>query len=197
MTALQPYWGDGPGVDSATLYTLSEDEFSELLNAKKEAHEKAAAEQKLKDEEAHIQREREQLQATRLKLIFPYSQHGPDTDITNLGELSIADFENIFNLKKKAFEDHMNAEQEKENERVRLENELKLKQAEERRLREEKEAAEEAELSKGDAAKYKDFLADIEALKTKYSFKSKKYQKLYTSGIDLLSAVITNLSPKK
>jgi len=56
------------------------------------------------------------------------------------------------------------------------------------------EAAKQAELSKGDAAKFADFVADLEALKTKYSFKSAANQKKYADAGVLLSKIIDHVS---
>jgi len=68
--------------------------------------------------------------------------------------------------------------------------------AEAKRIQDEKdtEAAKQAELSKGDAAKFADFVADLEALKTKYSFKSAANQKKYADAGVLLSKIIDHVS---
>ncbi len=58
-------------------------------------------------------------------------------------------------------------------------------------------AAIEAELSKGDEAKIEDLKADLLTLKTKYTFKSAKNQKLQTSVNELLDKVITFINDKK
>lgn len=65
---------------------------------------------------------------------------------------------------------------------VKIDAELKAEQ--------EKQAAIEAELSKGDKEKYESLINDIEALKTKYSYKSKKYQTLQISINDLLEKTV-------
>lgn len=81
-------------------------------------------------------------------------------------------------------------------EKERLENELKAKQeAEARKILEEQERA-EAELSKGDKDKFLSLIADIEALKTKYSFKSKKHNALQASVNELLTKTITYANSK-
>lgn len=51
----------------------------------------------------------------------------------------------------------------------------------------------EADLSKGDAAKLQDMLNDLEIIKTKYSFKSKKNQKLYSDVIILIDKIINHV----
>jgi len=63
-------------------------------------------------------------------------------------------------------------------ERERLEEKLRVKEANDQRIKEEAEAKLQAELNMGDAGKFKSLVADLEHLTGKYSFKSKKYQKL-------------------
>lgn len=78
----------------------------------------------------------------------------------------------------------------------RLEKELRDKEAEEaRKLLEEQERA-EAELSKGDKEKFLSLIADLENLKTKYSFKSKKHNALQASVNELLTKTITYAQSK-
>ncbi|MFA8451801.1 MAG: hypothetical protein ACEPOW_13990 [Bacteroidales bacterium] len=75
--------------------------------------------------------------------------------------------------------------------RAKLQAELKAKEEAERKAKEEEEVRLEAELNKGDTAKVKDLIADLEALKTKYSFKSSKNVKMY-KDVGLLIDKITN-----
>lgn len=82
-------------------------------------------------------------------------------------------------------------------ERQRVEAELKAKQEAEERAKQEAEAAEELELSKGDADKFQDFLTDLENLKAKYIFKSKKYKTAYAQGVELLNKTINFLISKQ
>lgn len=76
-------------------------------------------------------------------------------------------------------------------ERERLENELREKQAAELKAKQEAEAKAEAELSKGDNDKFQSLINDMEALKIKYSFKSKKY-KTYQEGVNISLDKIIN-----
>lgn len=64
-----------------------------------------------------------------------------------------------------------------------------IKDAEEKRLGDEL-AEKEAELNKGDADKINDLIRDLEALMTKYTFKSRKNQAKYLGVIKLISKVI-------
>lgn len=80
---------------------------------------------------------------------------------------------------------------EAEAKRLAAERLLKEKEAEEQRLKREAEEKAEAELSKGDKEKLQSLIDDLEALKTKYTFKSKKYQETQNGINDMLSKIIT------
>ena len=81
-----------------------------------------------------------------------------------------------------------------ENERIRKENaELKAKQDAIEKEAAEREAKIQANLSKGDAAKVEDLIKDLEALKTKYTFKSAKNQKKYADTGLLIDKVIGHI----
>ena len=68
--------------------------------------------------------------------------------------------------------------------------ELKAKQDDaERQLKQLQDDAEK-ELSKGDTEKFADLINDLELLKTKYIFKSKKYNTLYAAIIELINKII-------
>lgn len=70
------------------------------------------------------------------------------------------------------------------------------KYAEEKRLRDIEEAA-ELELTKGDAAKVADLINELNVLKTKYTFKSKKHKLIYLSVGELLDKTIIYITSKK
>lgn len=79
----------------------------------------------------------------------------------------------------------------------KAENELKAtKYAEEKRLRDIEEAA-ELELTKGDAAKVIDLINELNELKTKFTFKSKKHKSIYLSVGELLDKTIIYITSKK
>lgn len=78
----------------------------------------------------------------------------------------------------------------------KAEAELKAsKLAEEKRLADIEEAK-ELELTKGDAEKFTDLINDLNALKTKYSFKSKKHQSIYLQVVELTDKIITYITKK-
>lgn len=79
----------------------------------------------------------------------------------------------------------------KEKERVQLE--LNAKKEAEERAERERLAAIESELSKGDSAKVKDLIHDLETSKTKYTFKSKKNKEMYIQVGILLDRIIDGI----
>jgi hypothetical protein len=52
------------------------------------------------------------------------------------------------------------------------------------------QAAQEAELSKGDKEKFADMINDLDAIKTKYQFKSAKYKGIHTAVSELVNKTI-------
>lgn len=87
-------------------------------------------------------------------------------------------------------EERERVEQEERQKREKLEAELKAKQEAERKAKEEEEARLQAELNKGDADKVKDLISELEALKSKYTFKSEKNKKMYNDVAVLLDKTI-------
>jgi DNA repair exonuclease SbcCD ATPase subunit len=75
-------------------------------------------------------------------------------------------------------------------EKEKIAAELKAKEEAEIKAQADKEAQIEAELNKGDKDKVKDLISDLEAIKTKYIFKSTKNQKMYNDVINLIDKVI-------
>jgi colicin import membrane protein len=89
------------------------------------------------------------------------------------------------------FEAEIKAEKERA---AKIEAELRAKEEAARKAKEEAAAKIEAELNKGDSAKVKDLIADLEALKTKYSFKSAKNKKKYADVGILIEKVINHIN---
>lgn len=87
-------------------------------------------------------------------------------------------------------EEKAKIEREEKAKREKLEAELKAKEEAERKVKEEEAARLQAELNKGDVAKVKDLISDLEALKTKYSFKSAKNTKMYADVSLLIDKVV-------
>lgn len=76
----------------------------------------------------------------------------------------------------------------------KLESELKEKEEAEAKAIKDAELAKQAELNKGDSAKVNDLKTDLEALKTKYSFKSVKNKKMYVDICNLIDKVINHIN---
>ena len=84
-------------------------------------------------------------------------------------------------------------EREERAKREKLEAELKAKEEAERKAKKEETERIQSELNKGDAAKVKDLIKDLEDLKTKYSFKSSKNKKMYTDISQLIDKVVSHI----
>lgn len=92
---------------------------------------------------------------------------------------------------REAYEAKLEAERK---ERERIQKELQEKQDAEKKAKEEEEARIQLELTKGDAAKVKDLISDLNELKTKYSFKSAKNTKMYNEVGQLLDKIINHIA---
>lgn len=179
---------------------LKEEAKAKEAEAKKE---REAFEEKLREENRKAEA-KNQLRKERDSILWKYGyRHDEDT-----AELSESDFQKLVAEEKSVFEDaekkRIEAEQAEAEARERREAELKAEKEERLRveleLREKKDAEEkkeaarlaeiEAEASKGDKQKFQDLINDLEAVKKKYSFKSKKYKALGESVNELLDKTI-------
>lgn len=95
---------------------------------------------------------------------------------------------------RKEREERQRIEREEKEKREKLEAEIKAKREAEEKARQEAEAKKQAELSKGDKDKVIDLIQDLESLKTKYKFKSKKNQKMYSEVSQLLDKTINHIN---
>lgn len=91
---------------------------------------------------------------------------------------------------KEEYDAKLKAERE---EKEKLEREAKQREEEHKTKEEAERKAKEEELKKGDSDKVKDLVKDLENLKSKYSFKSDNYKKLYSDTGILLDKVINHL----
>lgn len=94
-------------------------------------------------------------------------------------------------------EEREKIEREERVKREKLEAEIKEKQEAELKAKAAEEAKIQAELSKGDADKVTDLIADLELLKTKYPFKSAKNKKMYNNVGLLIDKVINFINTPK
>lgn len=85
----------------------------------------------------------------------------------------------------------------KEDEANKLKAELLEKQEAEAKAIAEREARQESELRKGDAAKIKDLASEIKTIKTKYAFKSVKNKKAFAEVQRCLDAAISVIESEK
>lgn len=173
---------------------MSEEVWLNYFNGVKAAHEqKIAAEKKVeadkiakekaeKEEQERIRKENEKLKLE-----------------AEAKEKQLAEERAKAETERKALEEKARKEREAAEAQARKEAEAKAKieaelqtkkDAEEKEKQALKEAT-ELELSKGDKEKFQTVITDLTDLKTKYSFKSKKYQKLHEQVNVLIDKIIT------
>jgi len=171
-----------------------------------------------KFEERREQKRIDDLQAKRVEELLPYLEDAASKNLHIMDEdvwqsyLSTKKKECEERLaaekKARAAEIELELEREKERERLAAENArlqaearaaeqakkkadaiIKAKYEAERKAYEEAEQQRQAELSKGDADKLEDLMRDLSALKTKYSFESDQYKKMYVNVGKLLDKI--------
>jgi hypothetical protein len=190
---------------------------------KKRLQEEEAEREKVRIENEKLKEAAEllkQLRDKRSKELAPYITFVRDFNAAL--ELSDEDFAAVLADAKAAKESHDEIEklkaEEEEKERNRLIDEQKKKNIEEakkrkeaeeqaaklqkelddrKRKEEEAERQAEAELSKGDKEKMLSLIADLNELKTKYQFKSKKHKALYESVKELISKTVAYAESKQ
>ena len=91
-------------------------------------------------------------------------------------------------------EAHEAAMKEEREAKEKIEAELKAKQDAELQAQKDEEARIQSELSKGDKAKVNDLVTDLNSIKSKYTFKSKKNQKMYSDVSTLIDKVIDHIN---
>lgn len=171
---------------NSDLRNMTDEAFTALLTSLQTAKKEHEAEQaKIREENERLRKEAEaaELQAKQER---------------EASEKKLAEERAKAEAERKAIEEKARKEaQEAAEKQAKLEAELQAKKDAEAKAEADKQAAIEAELSKGDAAKIEDLKADIEALKTKYTFKSAKNQKTQQQVNDLFDKVITFINSKK
>lgn len=146
---------------------------NEELKRKQEEQEKELREERMKAEQQRKEaeeRERKQREESEAKL---------------LEEKQKAEAEQ--KLQREEQEKKLAAERA---EREKVEAELKAKQEAEEKAKRDAEAVAEAELSKGDKQKFQDLINELESVKSKYSFKSKKYKVLFATVVEHVNKTI-------
>ena len=89
-------------------------------------------------------------------------------------------------------EERERAEKVEREKREKVEAELQAKKEAEAKAKEAEEAQIQADLNRGDADKVLALVADLESLKTKYTFKSAKNRKMYSALSPLIDNVISH-----
>ena len=179
------------------LFAMKKKEYEDRIAAEKKAEEERIAREKAEAEE----RERIRQENERLKREAEERERIAKAEAAKRAKEEAAR-ELKAKKEREALEAKLKAEREEREriaqqeraERERLEAELKAKQDAERKAEAEREAMLQAELNKGDAAKLKDLIADLETLKTKYEFKSKRNKKRYEEVGLLLDKIINHLN---
>lgn len=163
---------------------IAEEQKEEL---EREAREKAEAEEreKIRQENEKLKKEAEVREAAILKERKLAEQKRKAVEGAARKEREAAD----------ALAEKVREEQEKKlkaerEERAKAEAALKAKEDEEKKAEEQRLAAIEADLSRGDKSKFTSLLSDLENLKEKYSFKSKKYRAIQVSMNALIDKTI-------
>jgi len=101
-------------------------------------------------------------------------------------------------MKRKEVAEKLQAEQDakietERKEKERIQAQLKAKEVAEQQAKDAEAKALQDELKKGDSAKVKDLINDLDSLKTKYEFKSEKNKKMYQDTIQLINKVINHI----
>lgn len=202
---LSPYVEDAHERD---LVKFAEDEFEALLSTKKKQHEDLIAAQKKAEEEAIAKAKAEAEEQKRIKAeneklrkeaeereraaeAVRQKQLEAEAARAKREEAAQKEREEKERKEREAHKAELRAERKKQD---KLAAELKAKEEAEAKAAAEEKARIEAELKKGDAAKVNDLIADLDALKTKYSFKSKTNQKKYADVGVLIDRVIAHVN---
>lgn len=207
LVALAPYEVDSKYIP---LGKISQEEFDTLFNDSKIIFEaKAAAKKKQEEEEAKAKEVAEKEAQDKLKAdklerdrILKENEEIKAQQEKDKKEALIEKQKQDAKLKevqdkadeeKKKQDAIIKAEQD-ENKRLKDEAHARIKADNDAKILANQKA--ELELSKGDEAKMKDLIADLEALQAKYSFKSTKFKILFNRIIGLLEKIINYTKEK-
>ena len=189
------------------LVKFEEDEFTALLSIKKAefedriaAEKKAEADRIQKEKDEAIERERirkenEQLkkeaeEREKLAKIEADKRAKLEQERKNKEEAERKLREEKEKKERSEYEAKLKAEKES---REKAERKLLAESEAKQKEKERKEAEIQAELNKGDSAKVKDLLNDLEMIKTKYSFKSAKNSKMYSDVNQLIDKILHHI----
>ena len=209
---LKEYGFELPIID---LKTMSDESFAMTVSGAKDMYEKEQEEKRLAEiarleQEEKERKEREaaelKLKADREELEALRKKQAEADAIVKAKQDRIAKEQADKAAELKAAQDKIESERlaietakseaEKEKQRLAELEKARIEAADKERQRiadeaeAEKQRLIEAELSKGDKEKYDELLAEIEKVKTKYIFKSKKYKTNFTAICELLDKTI-------
>lgn len=168
---------------------MSDEDFNQIkVNAEAAKQDHEEEQERIKKENERLEKERiareKEIEAERKKQADMLAKQKAESD-----RLAKIEIEKAEKLRK---EQEAILEKERQ-EKAELKAKLEAKAEAERKAKEEEKARIEAELNKSDATKVKDLIADITFLKTKYSFKSAKNQKMYADVCTLIDKVINHI----
>lgn len=168
--------------ENSDLRTMSDADYQNLLVSLKTAKSEYEAEQE------KIRQENE-----RLKKLQEFNEAKAKAEREE-AERKLKEANEKAEAERKKAEAEANAKLEQERaEKQRLADELADKARKEQEEKERAEALAELELSKGDADKFNDLIKDLEQLRTKYTFKSKKYKDAYGVCVTLIDKTIAHI----
>lgn len=171
-------------------------EYGDRIEAEKKAEKERVAREKAEAEERErIRKENERLrkEADERERAAKIEAEKRAKEEAKRKEKEIAERKEYEAKLQKEREERERIEREERQKREKLEAELKAKAEAEKKAKEEEETRIQSELNKGDADKVKDLINDLETLKNKYSFKSKKNQKIYSDVGILIDKVINHI----
>jgi hypothetical protein len=162
------------------------------LDAEKERQEKIKAE---KEEQIRIQKENERLlleakERERIAEIEAEKRFKAEQERLKKEESERKERERLSKIEADKQADILRKEREA---KEKVEKELKARQEAEQKAQEVVDAKIQSELSKGDTAKVKDLITDLNALKTKYAFKSAKNKKMYADVGSLIEKIANHI----
>lgn len=174
-------------------YTTKKQAYNDKIEAEKKAKKDSIAKEKAeKTERIRIVKEnellkKEAIERDRLEKVESDKRAKDEKERLAKAESERKERERLEAIEREKHEAELQKERE---EKERIKKELESKAEAERKEREIEEERIQTELNKGDKAKVIDLINDFKILKTKYNFKSKKYQKMYISVNELIDKVI-------
>lgn len=165
---------------------MTDEKFNEMFSAAElRAEQIAEQNQRQSEENERLKKEAEEREAEIQKEREELSRKKQEEEAHHKAEMKRLSDEKEAERKK-----FMEQQQKEAAEKKKIEDELKAKQLAEFEARQKAEQEEEARLSMGDADKFQELINDMEALKSKHSFKSAKFKKAHSEIVSLLDTTI-------